>query len=54
MPDRDAGVRELAGEYQDYVIAHRVRTLLGGRLEPKPFLSLPQYASSDSASREKS
>ncbi len=44
MPDRDAGVSELAREYQDYVIAHRVRRLLGGRLEPKAFLSLPQYA----------
>jgi hypothetical protein len=45
MPDRDAGVTELAREYQDYVIAHRVRTLMGGRLMPKNFLSLPQYAS---------
>ncbi len=44
MPDRDAGVSELAREYQDYVIAHRVRTLMGGRLTPKHFLSLPQYA----------
>ncbi len=44
MPDRDAGVTELAREYQDYVIAHRVRTLMGGRLTPKNFLSLPQYA----------
>lgn len=44
MLDRDAGVSELAREYQDDVIAHRVRKLLGGKLEPSAFLSLPQYA----------
>jgi hypothetical protein len=31
-------------EYQEYVIAHRVRTLLGGRLRPQAFLTLTRYA----------
>ena len=31
-------------EYQEYVIAHRVRKLLGKRLEPRALLSLTQYA----------
>ena len=38
------GITELAREYQEYVIAHRTRTVIGGRLEPKAFLSLPEYA----------
>jgi hypothetical protein len=42
--DRDAGVADLQKEYQDYVIAHRVRSLLGARLQPRAFLSLGQYA----------
>ena len=42
---RAEGVEELAREYQDYVIAHRVRTLIGGKLEPKPLLALAEYAS---------
>jgi hypothetical protein len=37
-------VSELAHEYQDYVLAHRLRRLLGGSLSPKPLLSLGQYA----------
>jgi hypothetical protein len=41
---RADGIEELAREYQDYVIAHRVRRLLGGRLEPKAFLTIPEYA----------
>ena len=41
---RADGIEELAREYQDYVIAHRVRRLLGGRLEPKAFLTVPEYA----------
>jgi hypothetical protein len=39
-----AGVLELQKEYQDYVLAWRVRRLLGGKLKPKDFLSLPRYA----------
>ena len=31
-------------EYQEYVIAHRVRRLLGQRLEPRPLLTLTRYA----------
>ena len=31
-------------EYQEYVIAHRVRRLLGKRLEPRALLTLTQYA----------
>ena len=31
-------------EYQEYVIAHRVRKLLGKRLEPRALLNLTQYA----------
>jgi hypothetical protein len=42
--DRDAGIADLQREYQDYVIAHRVRSLLGARLRPRAFLSLAQYA----------
>ena len=42
---RAEGIEELAREYQDYTIAHRVRCVIGGRLEPKPFLRLPEYAS---------
>jgi hypothetical protein len=38
------GILEHRKEYQDYVIAFRVRSLLGGRLKPKPFLSLSAYA----------
>jgi hypothetical protein len=38
------GILEHRKEYQDYVIAFRVRRLLGGRLEPKRFLSLSGYA----------
>jgi hypothetical protein len=41
---RADGIEELAREYQDYVIAHRVRRLFGGRLEPKNFLTIPEYA----------
>jgi hypothetical protein len=41
---RREGIEELAREYQDYVIAHRVRHLLGGSLEPKNVLSVPEYA----------
>lgn len=32
-------------EYQEYVVAHRVRRLLGKRLEPRALLNLTQYAS---------
>jgi hypothetical protein len=39
-----AGVLELQKEYQDYVLAWRLRRLLGGKLKPKDFLSLPRYA----------
>ncbi len=38
------GVEALQKEYQDYVMAHRIRKLLGGKLEPKIFLSLAIYA----------
>ena len=31
-------------EYQDYLLAHRLRTLLGGRARPEPLLALPGYA----------
>jgi hypothetical protein len=39
-----AGILALQHEYQDYVIGHRVRSLLGGRLKPPPFLNLREYA----------
>ncbi len=39
-----SGIEELQKEYQDYVIAHRVRKLLGGKLEPTVFLKLSLYA----------
>ncbi len=42
--NHEEGIAELQKEYQDYVIAHRVRALLGERLTPQGFLSLPQYA----------
>ena len=32
-------------EYQHYLMAHRLRALLGGRLTPTALLSLPEYAS---------
>jgi hypothetical protein len=38
------GILEHQKEYQDYVIAFRVRHLLGGRLAPKQFLTLSAYA----------
>ncbi len=38
------GIEELQKEYQDYVMAHRVRKLLGGKLEPTIFLKLSLYA----------
>jgi hypothetical protein len=38
------GILEHQKEYQDYVIAFRVRQLLGGRLAPKRFLTLCAYA----------
>jgi hypothetical protein len=38
------GILEHQKEYQDYVIAFRVRRLLGARLAPKPFLTLSAYA----------
>lgn len=38
------GVAALQHEYQEYVLAHRVRSLLGGRLEPQARLGLAQYA----------
>lgn len=32
-------------EYQDYVLAYRLRALVGGRTRPQtPYLSLPEYA----------
>jgi hypothetical protein len=37
-------ILELQQEYQDYVIAHRVRRLLGGKLTPPAFLNLAKYA----------
>jgi hypothetical protein len=40
----NVGITELAREYQEYVIAHRTRAVIGGRLEPKAFLRLPEYA----------
>jgi hypothetical protein len=39
-----AGISALQHEYQDYVIGHRVRSLLGGRLKPQAFLNLREYA----------
>jgi hypothetical protein len=39
-----SGIEELQKEYQDYVMAWRLRKLLGGQLKPKDFLSLPRYA----------
>lgn len=42
--DRLAGVEHLL-EYQDYLLAYRLRALIGGRLRPgAPPLSLPGYA----------
>ena len=38
------GISAMQREYQEYVIAHRVRRLLGKRLEPGAFLTLTQYA----------
>ena len=38
------GISAMQREYQEYVIAHRVRKLLGKRLEPRALLSLTQYA----------
>jgi hypothetical protein len=38
------GISAMQLEYQEYVIAHRVRTLLGKRLEPRSRLDLTQYA----------
>jgi hypothetical protein len=38
------GILEHQKEYQDYVIAFRVRRLLGGRLALKRFLTLAAYA----------
>jgi hypothetical protein len=38
------GISAMQREYQEYVIAHRVRRLLGKRLEPRPLLTLTQYA----------
>ena len=38
------GISAMQREYQEYVIAHRVRKLLGKRLEPRPLLNLTQYA----------
>lgn len=35
---------ELQKEYQDYVVAWRVRRVLGGKLAPRDFLKLSQYA----------
>jgi len=32
-------------EYQHYLMAHRLRSLLGGRLTPQARLTLPEYAS---------
>ncbi len=32
-------------EYQHYLMAHRLRSLLAGRLTPAPLLTLPEYAS---------
>ena len=39
-----SGILELQKEYQDYVIAWRVRKLLGAKLEPTVFLPLARYA----------
>ncbi len=38
------GISAMQREYQEYVIAHRVRKLLGKRLEPPDLLNLAQYA----------
>ncbi len=38
-------VSELLLEYQHYLMAHRLRSLLGGQLTPSARLSLPEYAS---------
>ena len=38
------GISAMQREYQEYVIAHRVRKLLGKRLEPRALLNLTQYA----------
>jgi hypothetical protein len=37
-------IAELAKEYQDYVLAHRIRSLIGGRLKPGVLLSIASYA----------
>ena len=39
-----APVSDLLLEYQHYLMAHRLRSLLGGRLTPTPLLTLPEYA----------
>lgn len=39
------GISAMQREYQEYVVAHRVRRLLGKRLEPRALLNLTQYAS---------
>lgn len=44
MSVQTEGILEHQKEYQDYVIAFRVRSLLGGKLTPKRFLSLSTYA----------
>ncbi len=38
------GILEHRKEYKDYVIAFRVRRLMGGKLTPKRFLTLSAYA----------
>ena len=40
-----ASVSEMLLEYQHYLMAHRLRSLLGGRLTPQGLLTLPEYAS---------
>jgi hypothetical protein len=40
-----APVSEMLLEYQHYLMAHRLRSLLGGRLTPSSLLTLPEYAS---------
>ncbi len=41
---RTESVLDLQKEYQEYIISHRVRSIFGGRLTPRPKLSLAQYA----------
>ncbi|GHF41352.1 hypothetical protein HNQ07_001486 [Deinococcus metalli] len=39
------GVRELLGEYQEYVLAYRLRVAVGGRVTPRgPRLGVGEYA----------